>query len=84
MPPPLPIPRYTKLVTSEIGKAEQILKLVQTPEELLEETVSSIRKAGVSVDLQKILAPRAPSRRAPAAGRREAWAPLAGRGPQHS
>jgi hypothetical protein len=46
---------YTKLVTSEIGKAEQILKLVQTPEELLEETVSSIRKAGVSVDLQKIL-----------------------------
>jgi hypothetical protein len=68
MPPPLPIPRYTKLVTSEIGKAEQILKLVQTPEELLEETVSSIRKAGVSVDLQKILAPRAPSRRAPAAG----------------
>merc|ERR1711981_1367409 len=27
---------YTKLVTSEVHKAEQLLKLVQTPEELLE------------------------------------------------
>ena len=46
---------YTKLVTSEVGKAEQILKLVQTPEELLEETVASLRRSGAAVDLQKIL-----------------------------
>ena len=45
---------YTKLVTSEVGKAEQILKLVQTPEELLEETVASLRRSGAAVDLQKI------------------------------
>ena len=38
-----------------MGKAEQILKLVQTPEELLDETVSSLRRSGAAVDLHKIL-----------------------------
>ena len=46
---------YGKLVTDEIGKAEQVLKLVQTPEDFLEATVAEIRGAGVSIDLQKIL-----------------------------
>ncbi len=34
---------YTRLVTSEIKRAEQILKLVQTPPELLEVTVEELR-----------------------------------------
>jgi hypothetical protein len=46
---------YTKLVNSEVAKAEQVLKLVQTPEEALEATVHDMRAVGVSVDLQKIL-----------------------------
>lgn len=46
---------YGKLVNDEIGKAEQVLKLVQTPEDFLEATVAEIRGAGVSIDLQKIL-----------------------------
>ena len=48
---------YTKLVASEVHKAEQLLKLVQTPEELLEATVEEMSKekeAGV-IDLQRIL-----------------------------
>jgi hypothetical protein len=48
---------YTKLVASEVHKAEQLLKLVQTPEELLETTVEEMSKekdAGV-IDLQRIL-----------------------------
>jgi len=48
---------YTKLVTTEVHKAEQLLKLVQTPEELLETTVEEMSKdkdAG-AIDLQKIL-----------------------------
>ena len=46
---------YTKLVTAEVGKAEQILLLVQTPEETLEATVAEIRRSGAAIDLQKIL-----------------------------
>jgi len=48
---------YTKLVGAEVHKAEQLLKLVQTPEELLETTVEEMSKekdAGV-IDLQRIL-----------------------------
>ena len=32
---------YMKLVTAEIGKAELVLKLVNTPEDMLEDTVRS-------------------------------------------
>ena len=46
---------YTKLVTSEMARAEQLLKLVQTPEEALEVTVEEMRSSGVPIDLQKIL-----------------------------
>jgi len=50
---------YIKLVTTEVHKAEQLLKLVQTPEELLETTVEEMSKdkdaAAGSIDLQKIL-----------------------------
>ena len=48
---------YTKLVAAEMAKAEQLLKLVQTPEELLEATIDEMHKehgAG-TVDLGKIL-----------------------------
>jgi len=48
---------YTKMVGAEVHKAEQLLKLVQTPEELLETTVEEMSKekdAGV-IDLQRIL-----------------------------
>ena len=46
---------YTKLVGSELARAEQLLKLVQTPEEALEVTVEAARSSGVPIDLQKIL-----------------------------
>jgi hypothetical protein len=52
---------YTKLVASEVHKAEQLLKLVQTPEELLETTLEEMGKekaeggGGPMIDLQKIL-----------------------------
>ena len=52
---------YTKLVTAEVHKAEQLLKLVQTPEELLETTIEEMSKekadagGGPMIDLQKIL-----------------------------
>ena len=48
---------YTKLVASEVHKAEQLLKLVQTPEELLETTVEEMSKdaGGGVIDLQRIL-----------------------------
>jgi len=52
---------YTKLVNSEVHKAEQLLKLVQTPEELLEPTMEEMSKddkslqAGGTIELQKIL-----------------------------
>lgn len=52
---------YTKLVSAEISKAEQLLKLVQTPEELLESTIEQMGKekaeggGGAMIDLQKIL-----------------------------
>jgi len=51
---------YVKLVTSEVHKAEQLLKLVQTPEELLETTIEEMSKekdagSGGAIDLQKIL-----------------------------
>lgn len=51
---------YTKLVTTEMHKAEQLLKLVQTPEELLETTIEEMSKeqAGGTdsvINLQKIL-----------------------------
>ena len=48
---------YTKLVQTEVHKAEQLLKLVQTPEELLETTVEEMSKdaSGGAIDLQKIL-----------------------------
>ena len=46
---------YTKLVASEMAVAEHILKLVTTPEELLEATVDETRAAGVAVDFEKIL-----------------------------
>jgi len=46
---------YTKLVANEIAKAEQVLKLVQTPEEHLESTLEEMRGSGISIDLQKIL-----------------------------
>ena len=45
---------YTKLVASEMAVAEHILKLVTTPEELLEATVDETRAAGVAVDFEKI------------------------------
>ena len=34
---------YNRLVAHELGKAEQVLKLIQTPEELLETTVEEMR-----------------------------------------
>ena len=47
---------YTKLVGAEVAKAEQLLKLVQTPEELLETTVEEMsKKEGGVIDLQRIL-----------------------------
>mmetsp|Transcript_11475 Transcript_11475/g.19299 ORF Transcript_11475/g.19299 Transcript_11475/m.19299 type:complete len:759 (-) Transcript_11475:81-2357(-) len=46
---------YTKLVSNEMAKAEQVLKLVQTPEEMLEVTVEEMRGSGIGIDLQKIL-----------------------------
>ena len=46
---------YTKLVASELARAEQLLKLVQTPEEALEVTVEEMRRSGAAIDLQKIL-----------------------------
>jgi hypothetical protein len=50
---------YTKLVTTELFKAEQLLKLVQTPEELLETTVEEMNKdkdnTSGAIDLHKIL-----------------------------
>mmetsp|Transcript_4589 Transcript_4589/g.14615 ORF Transcript_4589/g.14615 Transcript_4589/m.14615 type:complete len:372 (+) Transcript_4589:1496-2611(+) len=46
---------YTKLVTKEVAAAEQVLKLVQTPEDMLEETVQEMDRNGISIDLQKIL-----------------------------
>ena len=42
-------------MTSEIKRAEQILKLVQTPAELLEVTVEELRNEGSTVDLGRIL-----------------------------
>ena len=48
-------------MSSEISKAEQLLKLVQTPEELLETTLEEMGKersadgGGPMIDLQKIL-----------------------------
>ena len=44
---------YTKLVTDEIGKAEQVLKLVQTPEDMLEETGQEMDRNGISIDLHQ-------------------------------
>ncbi|KAL3915085.1 MAG: hypothetical protein SGPRY_007381 [Prymnesium sp.] len=51
---------YNKLVAHEVGKAEQadlggVLKLVQTPEELLEATIKEMRSTGFEPDLHKIL-----------------------------
>ena len=46
---------YTKLVNTEMANAEQLLKLVQMPESILEETVDEVRQSGVQVDFQKIL-----------------------------
>ena len=46
---------YTKLVAAQVGSAEQVLKLVQTPEDLIEETVEELQGSGISIDLQKIL-----------------------------
>ncbi|KAL1528081.1 hypothetical protein AB1Y20_009447 [Prymnesium parvum] len=46
---------YNKMVAHEIGKAEQVLKLVQTPEELLQVTISEMRSTGFEPDLHKIL-----------------------------
>lgn len=50
---------YTKLVTSEVHKAEQLLKLIQTPEGLLETTIEEMSKEKGDttniIDLQKIL-----------------------------
>ena len=48
---------YTKLVTSEVHKAEQLLKLIQTPEGLLETTIEEMSKEKGDttniIDLQK-------------------------------
>jgi len=46
---------YSKLVASALANAEQVLKLVQTPEDMLEVTVEEMRNSGVEIDLQKIL-----------------------------
>jgi DNA polymerase I-like protein with 3'-5' exonuclease and polymerase domains len=46
---------YSKLVAKEVAPAEHLLKLVQTPEELLEETVAEMDRTGVKIDLGKIL-----------------------------
>ena len=48
---------YTKLVGAEMHKAEQLLKLVQTPEALLETTIEELHKEGSTgaIDLGKIL-----------------------------
>ena len=49
----MPLP--TQRVASERAVAEHILKLVTTPEELLEATVDETRAAGVAVDFEKIV-----------------------------
>lgn len=46
---------YAKLVAKEVAAAEHVLKLVLTPEELLEETVAEMDRTGVKIDLGKIL-----------------------------
>jgi len=48
---------YNKLVASEVHKAEQLLKLVQTPEELLETTIDEMSKEkdAAPIAFEKIL-----------------------------
>jgi len=46
---------YTRMVTEELAKAELVLKLVQTPEEMLEVAVKEMRTSGTKINLGKIL-----------------------------
>mmetsp|Transcript_30917 Transcript_30917/g.66389 ORF Transcript_30917/g.66389 Transcript_30917/m.66389 type:complete len:734 (-) Transcript_30917:392-2593(-) len=46
---------YVRMVNDEISKAELVLKLVQTPEEMLEMAVEELRTSGTAIDLRKIL-----------------------------
>lgn len=46
---------YTRMVNDELAKAELVLKLVQTPEEMLEVAVEEMRGSGTTIDMQKIL-----------------------------
>jgi len=46
---------YVQFVADALRPAELVLKLVQTPEEMLEVAVEEMRGAGVSIELPKIL-----------------------------
>ncbi|KAJ1631638.1 hypothetical protein T492DRAFT_49068 [Pavlovales sp. CCMP2436] len=46
---------YTKMVGSELGKAEQLLRLVLTPEHALAEHFSELAAGLAGVDLAKVL-----------------------------
>ena len=53
---------YTRLVTAEVHKAEQLLKLIQTPEELLETTIEEMGKEKVCSSNHPRTLPEAASR----------------------